>query len=308
MAAFTTVMTTVGDVDDSILLAYEKAFMVACGQDANLDQVVTVKKSIGAKSIQFPKYSRLAAATTPLTESDDLTSVALVDAPILLTPAEYGNVVTTTKLANLQTGGVADLAAATVVGINLGMTQDALLLAALKASSNAITPANSAVNAVAAGDIATRTFLNKAYNKLARASVPTLGGHYVMIAHDDVISDLRADSSAGSWVDVAKYSAPGEVFANEVGMISGFRVIRNNAAQIVADEGAGAVDNYYSYFLGMNAVGKAVSQESRLVFSGPFDKLGRFVNVGWYGCFQYKIIDTDAVWVGVTSSSLGTNV
>ena len=33
--------------------------------------------------------------------------------------------------------------------------------------------------------------MNTAYNKLARASVATIDGAYVMLAHDDVIADLR---------------------------------------------------------------------------------------------------------------------
>lgn len=307
--AFTTVMTTVSDVDDSLVLAYDQAFMVACGQDANLDQIVTVRKDINAKSISFPKYSRLAVSTSALTEDEDKASVALVDAAITFTPAEYGNVVTTTRLANLQTGGTADIAAATLVGMNAQMTMDALIIAAGLAGSNQLTINDTAEASIAGTEIATRAFVNRFYNKLARANVPTIGGMYVMVAHDDVINDLRNDANAGSWMDVNKYAQPGVALANEVGSIAGFRVIRNNAAALItADAGAGSVDTYRSLFLGANALGKAVSQEVGLKITGPFDKLTRFVNMGWYGVLQYKIVDADAIWEGVTASSVGTNV
>lgn len=308
MTAFTATMTTVSDVDHSIVLAYDQAFMVANGQDANLDQLVTVRKNIGAKSIEFPRYSRLAAATTPLTETDDPASVALVDAQVILTPVEYGNVVTTTKLANLQTGGTADVAAATLVGLNARMTQDELIIAAALAGTNALTINDTAAASIAGTEIATRSFVNRFYNKLARANVPTINGAYVAIMHDDVINDLRNDTAAGSWVDVNKYATPETVLFNEVGMIAGFRVIRNNSASLIeTDGGSGAVDNYVSFFLGANALGKAVSKEVTLTMTGPFDKLSRFVNMGWYGVMQYKIVDASCIWEGRCAASVGSN-
>jgi N4-gp56 family major capsid protein len=149
--------------------------------------------------------------------------------------------------------------------------------------------------------------MNTMYNKLARANVSTINGEYVMIAHDDVISDLRNDTGAGSWVDVSKYATPDTVLRNEVGMYKGFRVVRNNHATFGDQSGAGTVDAYNSYFIGFNALGKAVSKEPGMVATGPFDKLARFVNMGWYGVMKYGIIDTDAVWVAKTASSQGAN-
>jgi len=317
MAAFTTTMTTVSDLDDSLVLAYDQAYLVAVGQNNVMDAlegtgVFQYKVDINAKSITLPKYARTALATTALTENEDVASVALTDTGITLTPAEYGQVVTATKLASLQTGGKADLASAAVVGINHGSTMDKLACLALDASSNSYIIGGTAAGSVVSTQVANRTFLNYFYNKLARASVPMVstgagGLSYVMIAHDDVIHDLRADTSAGSWLDVVKYAAPGEALANEVGMFNGFRVIRNNNATYADQTGAGTVDLYNSYFLGFNAFGKATSVPGRLTITGPFDKLGRFVNVGWYEVSAYGIIDTAAAWLGQCASSVGAN-
>ena len=135
-----------------------------------------------------------------------------------------------------------------------------------------------------------------------------IGGEYVLVAHDDVIADLREATAVGSWVDVSKYATPETVLRNEVGMYKGFRVVRNNDATITADAGAGAVDTYNSYVLGANALGLATSKVPGMVATGPFDKLARFVNLGWYGVFSYGIVDTDAVFKIVTASSKGVNV
>ena len=307
MADFTANISSTAVLDDSIVLAFEQAFLVQVGQDDIMDSIVQHQVDLNAKSIQLTKYARLAPATTPLTETEDATSSLLADSQILITPKEYGNVVTTTKLASLQTGGKVDLAAAQVLGLNAAETSNKLATLALDASTNAYIIGGTAAGSVAANQVANRTFFNYFYNKLARSSVQKIGGEYVAILHDDVIADLRADTTTGSWIDVNKYSNVVEVLNGEVGMFAGFRVIRNNAATFADQTGSGTVDLYNSYFLGANALGKGTSVPVRPTFTGPFDKLGRFVNVGWYGVYEYKIIDTDAVWLGQCASSVGAN-
>lgn len=300
-------MTGTTQLDDSLVLAFEQSFMIANGQNNVMDQFAQYNTSIGAKSIQMTKYGRLALATTPLTEDEDAGRVTLSDSAILFTPAEYGTVVTRTNLASLQTGGKADLAAAAVVGLNAGATTDKLAVMALGDSTNVLVSGGGSEATLAAGDTCNAAFLNKIYNKLARSNVPMIGGAYVAVLHDDQIHDLRSDTGAGSWVDVTKYATPGETLMNEVGMFKGFRIVRNNNVDFADQTGAGTVDAYKGLFFGANALGKAESQGLSVRVTGPFDSLGRFVNVGWYWVGKYGIVDTDAVWVGLTSSSVGTN-
>lgn len=301
-------MTGTTQLDDSLVLAFEQSFMVANGQNNVMDQFAQYNQQIGAKSIQMTKYARIALATTPLTEDEDAGRTAMTDTQILFTPAEYGSVVTRTNLASLQTGGKADLAAAQVVGINAGSTTDKLGVLALTASTNVLYGGDATGEAdLAAGDVCDAAFLNKLYNKLARANVPMIDGMYVAVLHDDQIHDLRADAQAGSWVDVTKYAMPDSTLTNEVGMFKGFRIVRNNNVVYADQTGAGTVDAYSGLFFGANALGKAESQPLSIRVTGPFDALGRFVNVGWYWVGQYKIVDTDAVWKGITSSSVGAN-
>ena len=308
MADIYTNLSGTAQVDNSVIEAFSQQFIIAAAQEGVMDQFVTVKESIGAKSIEFTKYSQLALATTALNEREELTSEAMADSAIILTPAEYGNVVTKTTLASLQSGGKVDAAAAKLVGLNMGRTLDKLAVLAGEAATNTLTPDGSAEASLEADDIMSATFLNKLYNKLARASVaPLADGMYVAVLHDDVIHDLRNSTGAGSWQDIAKYGSPEVVFKNEVGMLGGFRIIRNNHCTVTADAGALAVDTYRGLFLGFNAIGKAVSAPEQMVITGPFDKLARFVHVGWKSCLQYKIVDSDAIYMGITASSVGSN-
>lgn len=305
--AFTTNISGVAQVDDAIKLAFDQAFILEAAQENVMDQLVQYKAQIGAKSIQFPKFGQLSLATTPLTEGDDVTSEAISDSAVLLTPAEYGRVVTTTSLASLQTGGTVDLAAVQLVAQNMARTKNKLATLALDASTNVLTAGGKALADLAGTDVLSASLLNAAYNKLARKSIGRINGEYVLVAHDDVIADLRDSTGAGSWTDVTKYAAPGETLRNEVGMFKGFRVVRNNEVTFADQTGAGTVDVYNSYVIGFNGLGLAESFTPEMRATGPFDKLGRLVNLGWYGVFNYGIVDTDAVWKIQTASSLGAN-
>lgn len=307
--AFTTNLTGVAEVDDSIRLEYDTEFRLAYEEQGVAAQFATLKREIGAKSIDLPRYQHLQLATTPLDEKEDVTSEALSDDKVIITPKEYGNVVTTTKLANLQTGGMVDRAAARLVGINAGRSQNKLALLALDASTNVSIVNQTTVGALTASDIMSGTVMGSMFNKLARKNVPGLvGGDYVMIAHDDVIHDIREGSGANSWIDAHKYALPEALLRNEVGMYKGFRVIRDNLSTIAADAGVGAVDVYNSYFLGFNALGMAESMPVEMRATGPFDKLSRFVNMGWHGVFEFKIVEQDALWIVKSASSVGANV
>jgi N4-gp56 family major capsid protein len=306
---FTTNMTGTTQVDDSLIVEFDQQFIIAAAQEQVMEQFVTYKQVIGGKSVDFEKYAQMSLATTPLTEDEDATSEALQDENILITPQEYGNVVTKTKLASLQTGGKVDLAAARLTGINMGRSMDKLAVLRLEAGTNEIFPGTVASEAnVTSTDVMTTTFLNKLYNKLSRTNIiPLSEGMYVAVMHEDVIYDLRNSVGSGSWQDISKYSRPEEVLKNEVGMLAGFRIIRDNHVSINADAGDGTTDTYHTLCMGFNALGKAVSEEPQGKLTGPFDKLGRFVNVGWYGCYEYKIVDSDALWMGTTASSVGNN-
>lgn len=308
--AFTVNMTGTTEVPDSIIEEYDAEFRVAFAEMGSMTQFATLKREIGAKAINLPKYEQLNLALTPLDEKEDVDSEALVDSKVIIIPAEYGNAVTTTTLASLQTGGMVDRASARMVGINAGRTQNKLAILACDAGTNIILPVGRAlVTEIEAGDTMDATFMGKAYNLLARNNVPGLSGNdYFMVAHDDVIHDIREQSGANSWIDAHKYALPEALLKNEVGMYKGFRVVRDNLSTIVTDGGLGAVDVYNSYFLGFNAFGYAESSPIEMVATGPFDKLNRFVNMGWKGCFNFKIVEQQALVVGKTSSSVGSNV
>ena len=90
-------------------------------------------------------------------------------------------------------------------------------------------------------------------------------------------------------------------------MYKGFRIVIDNLSTIYTDGGDTTTDVYASYAIGFNAFGDGQSKPVEMRATGPFDKLARFVNLGWYGVLQYKIIDQDALWTIESASSVGDN-
>lgn len=309
MADFTSTMTNNTSVGDSVLSAWNQQTLFEAEAELVADQLATVKFQGGAATIYFPRFAQMTASTTALTDKQDPDSTEITDSAANIAPLEFGAVVTYTNKANLAAGGRVDLAAAKLVGVHMGTSLDALAQSKLEAFSTTIIYPNgkTAKTALDSGDVLDKKFAGQLYNKLARKNIPSIsGGSYFAIAHEDVLFDLREDASVGGWVSVNQYSNLTTILRNEVGMFQGIRWLRSKNSTVESNVN-GTVDGYYVSVLGSNALGKAVSEEPHIVISGPFDKLLRFVNIGWYGVLQYGVVDTDNMVLGRVASSVGTN-
>lgn len=308
MADFTVGMTKAATMDDSQVLLFWQGVLFAAQPYLVATQVATMKETIGAKSIQFSKIGDITVDTTALTDGVDPDSTALSDTQVTLTPAEHGKVVTTTRLGSLQTGGKLDKAAVQSIGIHMGKHLDKQAVEALDAFGGTILYPNTATAAsnLATTDVLDKLFAGRLFNKLNRAAIPGIAGTYYGIAHDDALHDLREDAGAGSWTDVSKYSNLTPVLNGEVGLYKGIRWLNTGNATVTADSN-GTIDSYKINVCGMNALGYAVSEAPGLRITGPFDKLGRFINVGWYGVVHYDTIQAANQVQGICASSVGDN-
>lgn len=312
MVDFTQVMTGTVELDSSAVEEFDAQFILAQTSMGVADQFASYKKDIGAKSIALNKYDQMPLNTTPLNEREDVDSTPMADSEVIFTPQEFGDVITTTSLSNLQTGGKTNVAAARIVGINAGRVHNKLALQAMDASTRVLLAgdATSVAGDMDLADEVDALLLEKAYSALADKSsigMPQANGEYVCIMHDNQIASLRSGTAAGSWQDVHKYAMPSEILRNEVGMFKGFRIIRDNLSTISIGEAFDGSDVYNSYFMGFNAFGKVESQSRTQVISGPFDKLQRFLNIGWKSTTKYGIVEQDALVIarGVKSPNAG---
>ena len=228
----------------------------------------------------------------------------MADTSATITPAEYGKPVMVTKLAEVQSGGQHAEAAVRLAGVNMRESVEKKMILIGEAGTNELTVNATNEAATTAGNILTTAFVKKAYNKLRRAGIP---GPYYAIAHDDVIYDLKIETGVGAWSDVSMYSDLQTVLNNEIGKFGGFTWISSPLVSINADAGNGVVDTYHSQFFGFNAFGYVESEAPHGVISGPFDNLSRFLDVGWFGIYNFGLVDTNAHWVVTSASSIGSN-
>lgn len=300
------VVSTAAYFDDSQIALLDAAFLIAASDAIVIDQVIDYKRDIKAKSIGLNVFPKIAKATTPLTDGVDPDRVGVTDTVVTVTPLEYGLAVATTELANLQTGGKADLAVAALVAQNMAETLNAVGIIAGEAGTNIVIANSVATEAqLTATDLIQDTDLKYVHNRLSRANIlPFEGDEYIALCHPDVASDIK---ELDDFVAIHKYAAPMKLIKNEIGSYGGFRWVKSTGVTVNTDAGAGTVDTYHTQFFGRNAMGRGVSKDPTMVISGPFDSLLRILNIGWKSTVAYKIIDQDAHWIITSASSYGSN-
>jgi len=306
--ANTTNMTDTTAVADNLILLWKKEFFISAQDELTkgLHSLVTQISNIAGKTESFTEYDKLTVQTSALTEDAAPTPIEMGDTAHTITPLEFGAVVQRTKLASLQTGGQVDNAAVALAVTNMRESMEKVLILRAEAGSNEIT-VGANEGATVAGDILTKTHVNRVFNKFKRTGIPRINGSYWCIAHDDVIHDLKQGTSTGDWVNVNQYENSMEVRSGEIGMYGGFRFISSPLVTINADAGNGTVDTYHTTFLGFNAFGYNTSLAPSLRIAEANDNLQRFLNIGWYGVYNYGIVDQAASYLVTSSSSIGSN-
>jgi N4-gp56 family major capsid protein len=298
--------------------AFEQLAYFALRSQPMFEMVADVKstnQSHPGSAVQFNIYNDLAQATSALTETSDVTAVALGDSTVTVTLAEYGNAVTTTaKLRGTSFLNV-DADAANIIGYNMANSIDKVVQDVLVGGSNVAyggdatsTATVDATDNLDAGDI------RKAVAALRSASAPTMeGGVYVGFIHPDVSFDLRADTAV---TDVIQYQIRQDgsgVRMGSIGTFGGVDFIETPRIDFTADAGATTTDVYNTVICGRQALAKAHSRgagfgENPSVVFGPVtDSLRRFQTVGWYHLVGYSRFREASLQRIETSSSIGAN-
>lgn len=309
-------------LEDVVQTAYSKATELAFQPNLYFAQFAQGKKwdvrrgdPMPGDTVTFTIYNNLSPATTELSdEYSDVTRVPMTETQKSIALKEYGNVVTLTNKLRITAFDNIDLAAARVVGNNMGVSIDFISRAAYDAQigSSYVTYAGggSTPTGIGPSDMVTAELMRKIYNKLERANVPKLeGGFYVAVLHPDVIFDLRNEgygtaANTGTWRAPREYVSPEQIFNGEVGEFEGFRIISTSNARIQTGAGSGGTNVYTSYFLGYQAIAYAEGVKPDIRITGPFDNLGRTLNVGWYALIGFGELRPEALHKLFSASSV----
>ena len=99
-------------------------------------------------------------------------------------------------------------------------------------------------------------YVKNLIGRLRQANVsPFSDGLYRIAMSPRAIIDLQADSAAGSFTDVLKYTSPDPLLKGEVGIFAGARILDTTICTTYATAGNGGVDVVRCYAWGVGAVG-----------------------------------------------------
>jgi N4-gp56 family major capsid protein len=280
--------------------------------------VQPVQQAMPGTSVTFTIFNDLAEATSTLTETSDVTAVAMSDSQVSVTLAEYGNAVSTTAKLRGTSFLDVDTVAANVIGYNAGSSIDSVVKAVLEAGSNvnyatggATDPTSRAT--IAAEDVIAADDLRKVTAELRGANVPTFNGMYMGYIHPDVSYDLRSETGAAAWRDPHVYVDTDMIYNGEIGAFEGIRFVETPRAPLFADGGASNVDAYGTLVMGRQALAKAHSITDGngplpKIVRGPItDSLERFRPIGWYWLGGYGRFREASLRRIESSSSIGAN-
>jgi len=286
-------------------------------------EVQPVAQSMPGTSVTFTIFNDLAVATSALTETSDVTAVAMADSQVTVTLAEYGNaVITTAKLRGTSFLDV-DSVAANVVGYNAGASIDTIVRDVIAGGTNVVYGGGGATTptsktTIAAEDVIEANDIRKITAQLRGANVPTFNGLYMGFIHPDVSYDLRSETGAAAWRDPHVYVDTDMIYNGEIGAFEGVRFIETPRTQLDANasDGAGStgnIDVYGTHIMGRQAIAKAHSivdgngSMPKIVRGPVTDTLERFQPIGWYWLGGYGRFREASLRRIESSSSIGAN-
>ena len=305
--------------------AYNLGMDYALRPELYFDAAADVKPTAQAhpgSSVKFTLTSDLAAATTALTETSDVTPVAMADSQVTVTLAEYGNAVQTSAKLRGTSFVAYDPVVANVIGYNAGISLDTLAQVQLKGGTNVryatgTGAAATARNMISDENTLRATDVRYVVAKLRGANVKTnMAGLYTGFIHPDVSVDLTAETDLAGWRAPHAYNDGGPIAQGEIGAFQGVRFVETPRGPLVADGGAtpSTTDVYLTLFTGQQALAKAYSSVDgngafpRLSPTPVVDLLRRFTGMGWYWLGGYGRFREAALYRVESSSSIGTNL
>ena len=229
-------LTTTSSISNLVTTAYDQYVRMALRSIPvmrSLADVKPVQQAMPGSSVVFSIYSDLAQATSTLTESTDVSSIALGNpSQVTVTLAEYGSAVSTTKKLNLTSFNDVDSALADIIAYNAADSIDNVVGQVLCAGTQVIyangpsgtTPTSSAT-VLPVDTITTADIRNAVVTLRTNKALPRIGELYAAYLHPRQSADLRAESGTGGFQELTKYVERTPFTAGAVGVLEGAFVV-----------------------------------------------------------------------------------
>ena len=270
-----------------------------------LADVKPVQQAMPGSSVVFSIYSDLAQATSTLTESTDVSSIALGNpTQVPVTLQEYGSAVTTTKKLNLTSFNDVDAALADIIAYNAADSIDAVVASVLTSGSNAIYAGTATSTAsITASQLMTVSDIRQAVTELrTNKALPRIGELYAAYLHPRQTADLRAETGTGGFQDLSKYVDRTPFVAGAVGVIEGAFVVETPRVPFATN---GTTNVYKAVIAGREALAEAMGQDISTVIGPQIDALRRFHTIGWYYFGGWSLLRQAALYRIETAATNG---
>ena len=265
-----------------------------------LADVKPVQQAMPGSSVVFSIYSDLAQATSTLTETSDVSSIALGNPnQITVTLNEYGSAVTTTKKLNLTSFNDVDTALADIIAYNAADSIDAVVASVLTSGTNIIYAGNTATstNTITAAATMSVSDIRQAVTELrTNKALPRIGELYAAYLHPRQTADLRAETGTGGFQQLTQYVDRTPFVAGAVGVLEGAFVVETPRVPFAANTASPAVNVYKAIVAGREALAEAQGQDISTVVGPQIDALRRYHTIGWYYFGGFNILRTAALY------------
>ena len=261
-----------------------------------LADVKPVQQAMPGSSVVFSIYSDLAQATATLTESLDVSSIALGNPnQVTVTLQEYGSAVTTTKKLNLTSFNDVDAELADIIAYNAADSIDSVVASVLTAGSNAIY-AGTATNTagITATQLITVSDIRQAVTELrTNKALPRIGELYAGYLHPRQTADLRAETGTGGFQDLTKFVDRTPFVAGAVGVIEGAFIVETPRVPYASN---GTTNVYKAVIAGREALAEAQGQDISTIIGPQIDALRRYHTIGWYYFGGWSLLRQAAIY------------
>jgi N4-gp56 family major capsid protein len=207
-------LTTTSSISNLVQTAYDQYVRMALRSIPvmrSLADVKPVQQAMPGSSVVFSIYSDLAQATSTLTESSDVSSIALGNpSQVTVTLNEYGSAVSTTKKLNLTSFNDVDSALADIIAYNAADSIDNVVGQVLCAGTNvlyagggaATTPTSTAAGTTRRYAMTVAEIRNAVVTLRTNKALPRIGELYAAYLHPRQSADLRAESGTGGFQEL----------------------------------------------------------------------------------------------------------
>ena len=228
-------ITSTGSISALVTTAYDQYVRMALRSIPvmrALADVKPVQQAMPGSSVVFSIYSDLAQATSTLSESTDVNSIALGNpSQVTVTLNEYGSAVTTTKKLNLTSFNDVDSALADIIAYNAADSLDNVVGQVLSAGTNVIYATGGATDPTTSAtveptDVITVADIRNAVVSLrTNKALPRMGELYAAYLHPRQSADLRSETGTGGFQDLTKFVERTPFVAGAVGAIEGAYIV-----------------------------------------------------------------------------------